>query len=198
MNPERAADLVTRWVRLYTRGLPHPVAERRRDELRADLDDHLAHDRSHGVGEARIAIAILSRMVRGMPDDLAWRRHMQPTRGDHMKLFVGLVGAALATGALALVLDSPLLVLAAVAVLGVAALIALALGVRSAQRVGAVGPFIVTLGAGLGVAATAVAAIVIGERGDAPGLILLGVAMVATVVVGAFALGMRTAQRSSR
>jgi hypothetical protein len=55
----------------------------------------------------------------------------------------------------------------------------------------------VIVGATLVVAALGVTAIVFGERGDAPGLVLLGVAVITCVVVGAFQLGVRTARRSS-
>lgn len=73
MTPERMADLVRRWAQLYTRGLPAPVAERRRDELDADLADHVAHERAAGVVDRRIAAGIASRMVRGVLADAAWR-----------------------------------------------------------------------------------------------------------------------------
>jgi hypothetical protein len=42
MTPERMAELVARWVRLYTRDLPTPIAQRRVDEIGADLHDHIA------------------------------------------------------------------------------------------------------------------------------------------------------------
>jgi hypothetical protein len=82
MTPETIAALVARWARRYTRGLPPQVAERRRAELEADLHDHIAHERAMGVGERRIALGILSRMVRGLPADAAWRgeqRGLHPT-----------------------------------------------------------------------------------------------------------------------
>jgi hypothetical protein len=76
MTPERATKLVARWVRFYTRDLPAPIAERRRDEIDSDLHDHIAHDRAQGAGDRRIAAGILSRMVRGLPADAAWHdRH---------------------------------------------------------------------------------------------------------------------------
>ena len=46
MTPERMAALVARWVRLYTRNVPPPIAERRIDEIDADLHDHVAHERA--------------------------------------------------------------------------------------------------------------------------------------------------------
>ncbi|GAB2756522.1 hypothetical protein [Amycolatopsis magusensis] len=76
MTPERAAALVGRWVRFYTRDLPTPIAERRIAELDADLHDHLAHERATGTGDSRIALGVLSRMLRGLPADYSWRSHL--------------------------------------------------------------------------------------------------------------------------
>ncbi len=69
MTPERMAELVARWVRLYTRSLPPAIAERRIDEIDADLHDHVAHERDHGTGERRIALSIVARMLRGLAAD---------------------------------------------------------------------------------------------------------------------------------
>jgi hypothetical protein len=68
------AELVARWVRLYTRKLPTPVAERRVEEIGADLHDHIAHERARGAGDRRIALGVLSRMLRGLAADASWRR----------------------------------------------------------------------------------------------------------------------------
>ena len=73
MTPERVAALVARWVRAYTRGLPAPIADRRVAEIQADLHDHIAFGRAHGMADARIAVDIASRMVRGLPADVTWR-----------------------------------------------------------------------------------------------------------------------------
>src|SRR4051794_13714540 len=75
MTPERMAELVARWVRRYTRNLTPAVAERRIEEVDADLHDHIAHERACGVPDRRIAAGIASRMVRGLAADAAWRRH---------------------------------------------------------------------------------------------------------------------------
>lgn len=80
MRPERMAQLVTRWVRFYTRRLPAPIARRRLEEVHADLHDHIAHERAHGTSDRRIALSILSRMARGVAADVAWRgRHAEAT-----------------------------------------------------------------------------------------------------------------------
>jgi hypothetical protein len=73
MTPERMAELVARWVRLYTRNLPPPIAQRRIDEIDADLHDHIAHERAHGTSDRRIALSIAARMVRGLAADASWR-----------------------------------------------------------------------------------------------------------------------------
>ena len=75
MTPERAAGLAALWVRLYTRRLPAHVAERRIGEIDADLHDHISHEREQGTTDGRIARTVLSRMLRGLPADAAWRGH---------------------------------------------------------------------------------------------------------------------------
>jgi hypothetical protein len=134
---ERAADLVTRWVRCYTRQLPAPIAERRIDEIRADLYDHIADEQIRGAGDRHIAVSVLSRMVRGLAADASWRGRIRPWRGDLMKSFAVILAAALA------------------------------------------------------IAAVGVAAILYGGDDDAPGLVLIGILL----IVGAFAIGVRTAHR---
>jgi hypothetical protein len=73
MTPERAARIVRRWVSLYTRGLPRSVARRRIDEVGTDLHDQIAHERGRGTAERRIALAVVSRMLRGAGADASWR-----------------------------------------------------------------------------------------------------------------------------
>ena len=66
MTPERMARLVVRWARFYTRRLPPEIAQRRVDEIQADLHDHIAHEREQGMGDRRIAVSVLARMLRGL------------------------------------------------------------------------------------------------------------------------------------
>ena len=75
MTPERMAALVTRWVRLYTRRVPDPTAQRRVDEIEADVHDHICHERARGTQDRRLALSILSRMLRGLAADVSWRGH---------------------------------------------------------------------------------------------------------------------------
>jgi hypothetical protein len=102
MTPERMAELVARWVRFYTRDLPTPIAQRRIEEVDADVHDHIAHERAHGASDRRIALSILSRMVRGLAADTSWRG-----RHDKQKTaYRSARGVALAT---AFILSVPLL-----------------------------------------------------------------------------------------
>ena len=92
MTTRRAANLVGRWVRFYTRGLPAAVARRRTDEIDADLHDHIAHERANGRSERFIAVSILSRMGRGLAADASWRRqHARPRPAVRLAVAVGLI-----------------------------------------------------------------------------------------------------------
>jgi hypothetical protein len=203
MTPERTAELVARWVRLYTRDLPTPIAQRRVDEIGADLQDHIAHERANGISDRRIALGIASRMVRGLAADVSWRgRHAKAaahpaTLEEAMKtsktLYRSVVRVALGV---AFILSLPLVAMligddvvwgpadfAVAGVLLAAIGLALELAVRRAGN----------LAAALGIAAVGVAAAMFGEADDAPGLVLLGILL----IVSACALGVRIAQRSS-
>ena len=138
MKPGRAAALVARWARFYTRDLPAPVADRRLEELGSDVHEHIEHERRQGTSDPRIALRVLSRMARGAPADLLWRHRLR--KGNAMKSFV-------------LIMIAPLVI-----------------------------------------AAVGVSAVVYGGDDDAPGLVLIGILL----IVGALALGVRTAQRSNR
>jgi hypothetical protein len=114
VTPERMAKLVARWVRFYTRDLPAPIARRRTDEIDADLHDQVAHQRARGTGDRRIALSILSRMLRGLAADASWRgqhagaiaAHPSSPEGAKRKPRTALrsaVGVLLATAAILLV-----------------------------------------------------------------------------------------------
>jgi hypothetical protein len=200
MTPERTAKLVARWVRFYTRDLPTPVAQRRIAEIEADLHDHIAHERAHGTSDRRIACSIASRMVRGLAADASWRRHRTAhpsTRKEAMKMsktaYRSAVRVALVTACALLV---PLVamqitdevdwgvadfVLAGALLGGTGLLLELA-----ARKPG-------NLGYRAAATAIGVAAIVLGEADDAPGLVLFG----GLLIVGTVALALRTAQRSA-
>ncbi len=202
MMPERMAELVARWVRFYTRDLPTPIAQRRVDEIDADLHDHIAHERAHGTSDRRIALSILSRMLRGLAADAAWRGRQaklpahRSTLEETMKTSATVYRSAVrVTLGVAFILSLPLVAmlitddvvwsLADFAVAGVLLAVigvALELAVRKAGN----------LATAIGIAAVGVAAAVFGEADDAPGLVLMGILL----IVSAGALGVRTAQRA--
>jgi hypothetical protein len=202
MTPERMARLVARWVRFYTRDLPAPIARRRAEEIDADLHDHVAHERADGVRDLRIALGIASRMVRGLAADAAWRgRQAKAAAGpstleETMKTRKPLYrSAARVAVGVAIVLSLPLAGelfsdemawspadFVAAGVLLTVIGVALELAVRRAGN----------LVIALGIAAAGVAAGVLGEADDAPGLVLLGILLVGS----GLAVGVRTAQRS--
>ena len=137
MTPERAAELVARWVRFYTRELPTPIAQRRVDEIGADVHDHIAQERARGTSDRHIALSILSRMARGLIADVSWRRRIRPLKGDLMKPFVAILAPALGVAAIGVAAimygeadDAPGLVLFGILLIGGA----LAFGLRPALR----------------------------------------------------------------
>lgn len=197
MTPERSAERTLRWTRRLTRGLPPGVAERRLDEIRADLHDHIAHERAAGVPDDRIARAVTSRLVRGLPADVAWRRGVLAS-GSSSVPGEGRTARRRTAARIALVSASVLVVLlaanvaldgmrwsafdfAAAAALLVVAGSTLAVAARRAGR----GPHraaVATLGLALGAA---------GEADDAPGLVLFG----ALLLAASLALTVRRARR---
>jgi hypothetical protein len=202
MTPERMAELVARWVRFYTRGLPTPIAQRRIDEIDADLHDHIAHERANGNGDRRIALGIASRMVRGLAADASWRgRHAKAaarlsTMEETMRIRKTVYRSALRVAlGVALVLSLPFVgmlisddVVWSLADFVAAGVLLTVIGVVIELAVRRAG----NLPTAFGIAALGVAAAVFGEADDAPGLVLLGILL----IVSACALGVRTAQQS--
>jgi hypothetical protein len=204
MTPERMAKLVARWVRFYTRDMPEPIAQRRVDEIDADLHDHIAHERAHGISERRIALGIASRMVRGLAADAAWRGRQakaaaqSSTREETMKVTKAVYRSAVRVGlGVAVILSVPL----------VAALVADDFAWSLADFVAA-GVFLAAIGVvielavkrvgnlalAIGIAVIGILAGVAGEADDAPGLVLLGIVL----IVSACALGVRTRTRPAQ
>lgn len=141
MKPEHTAELVGRWVQFYTRELPAPIAERRVDEIGADLHDHIAHERAQGSSDLHIALSILSRMARGLLADVSWRRRVAHLKGVVMKRFVPILIAVLGViiGVPAMLYgssdDSPGLVLLGLLVIGGTLAFAVSPALRSRSRV---------------------------------------------------------------
>jgi hypothetical protein len=124
-------------VRFYTRHLPAAIAERRVAEISADLHVHITYEQARGAGDRRIALRVLSRMVRGLAADASWRNSIRPWRKDIMKSSAAKLVAAVAmavVGVLAFLYggydDSPGLQL-----IGVLLIVgALTIGYRTARR----------------------------------------------------------------
>ena len=110
-----------------------------------------------------------------------------------MKMWLVVFAAGLVLAAVAFLADSPLLLMLGVLTFGVVVLGMFVLGVRVARQKGCVRMYLVTLAAGLVVAAVAVTAIVDGAFHDAPGLVLLGIALIVSDLVGLFTVGLRGA-----
>jgi hypothetical protein len=158
MTPERAAELVARWVRFYTRELPTPIAQRRVDEIGADLHDHIAQERARATSDRHIALSILSRMARGMTADVSWRRRVRPLKGDVIKRFVTILAPVLVvvTGGVAAIAygeadDAPGLVLLGILVIVGALAFGASPALRSRSRVmgfilGAIAVWLITVG----------------------------------------------------
>jgi hypothetical protein len=193
MTPERMAELVARWVRFYTRNLPAPIVDRRVEEIDADLHDHIAHDRAHGTPDRRIALSIAARMVRGMAADASWRRRIacSSSRKEVMKNR-SVVRVALVT---ALILLVPLVAMQitdevdwGVADFVLAGVLLGGTGLLLEAAVKKPGNVTYRVAA----AAIGLAAIVLGEADDAPGLVLFGLLL----ILGTVALTIRTALSS--
>ena len=114
-----------------------------------------------------------------------------------MKPLVGLLIAAVGVAALAFATDSVALLMVSIVALLVVIVGMFVLGLGNARRTGFALPFVVIVVGSLVLAAAGVTAIVIGERGDAPGLILLGIVLIVSVIVGAFAQGARTGKQTT-
>jgi hypothetical protein len=184
MTAERMAGLVARWVRFYTRDLPAPVAERRVEEIDSDLHEHVTHERAAGVGERRIALGIASRMLRGLAADTAWRgRQLKASRKEGtMRRALSRSTVRIALG-VAIVLSLPLAgmllsedVIWSVADFVAAGVLLTALGTAIELAVRRAG----SRALALGIAAFGVACAAFGEADDAPGLILLGILLIAS------------------
>lgn len=192
MTPERVAELVARWVRFYTRNLPPRIAQRRIDELHADVHDHIAHERATGTAERHIARSVMARMVRGLAADASWRRHTMAHHPTSRTTYRSTIRVAFAT---ALILIIPLVGMQitdevhwsladfvfAGALLATTGLL-LELALRRPRNIAY----------RAAVSAIGVAAIALGEADDAPGLVLFG----GLLILRTAAWAIRAAQRS--
>ena len=80
MSVARTADYrrmtahVLRWAAWYTRGIDQRATNDRLDELTSDLYEHVVWAESAGLQPDELARSIRRRRLRGMVDDLRWRR----------------------------------------------------------------------------------------------------------------------------
>lgn len=74
-----AVLLTRRWIWLYTSMAPLEERMDRRAELLSDLHEHISDSRAGGVGQEAIALGVLSRSLRGAPEDLKWSAPYAPT-----------------------------------------------------------------------------------------------------------------------
>jgi hypothetical protein len=81
-----SALLVRVWTSMYTFALPFEIRERRRAEIESDL-----WESAHDPDVTRLAVML--RLVKGMPADLLWRIEMMPTP-EQARAAVWAVGAA--------------------------------------------------------------------------------------------------------
>lgn len=69
----RARGVVVDWTALVVRGLPDAVARDRLDQVLSDLHEQTRAFERDGRSGAALAVSVLSRLVRGVPSDVAWR-----------------------------------------------------------------------------------------------------------------------------
>ena len=62
------------WAKLYTSVAPADERDDRRRQIRSDLHDEAEDSKSDGYTPAETAVRISLRMLRGVPDDLAWMK----------------------------------------------------------------------------------------------------------------------------
>jgi hypothetical protein len=73
MNPAASAQLVRRWVALYTRGLSDGALTARRDEIESDLWSQRQEALDRGQTDGAVASEMLTRLLLGIPADVVWR-----------------------------------------------------------------------------------------------------------------------------
>jgi hypothetical protein len=186
------AQLVARWVRLYTRRLPSPIAQRRIEEIAADVNDHIAHERADGTGERRIALGILSRMARGAAADASWRSQHVPAYRSTIRLVLA-TAVVLSVPLIAMQFTDEVVWTVSDFVFASSVLIGTGLLYQVATRRTGDLSYRLAAGAGLGSALMLVWAVgavgVIGEEGDPADLMYGGV--LAVGLIGAIAARLR-------
>ncbi len=75
-----ASGLTLSWIRCYTLGLSRDTRAMRQQEIESDLWEHERDMRGRAWSRVEFALAVLSRLVRGMPADVFWRLQMEGPR----------------------------------------------------------------------------------------------------------------------
>ena len=168
----RATHFALSWARWYTRDLSPAVAGDRRDEIASDVWEQAAGQADRPA--AVLAASIVSRVVRGIPADLAWRWRVRPTSGARAPL---IVRSALATAVVLAALELAL---------GTAAAIRLGIGLSRGEPL----PSETTVASALAGMIVLVAglALIVRPRTRALGLVALGLGAAVVVHFATLAL----------
>lgn len=75
-----ATALCRVWVWLLTKGICDPAKDRRRSEVESDVFEHRLDALQQGYAPHQVALQILSRLLLGVPGDLAWRADFARTQ----------------------------------------------------------------------------------------------------------------------
>ena len=99
MTPLDAANAIVRaWTRLYTWRLPAFTRDLRRGEIDSDLWE-FEHDSERDGGTVH-AIHVLTRLVRGIPDDVSWRAAQLTVGIIGLRAVISIAAAAVAVSLL--------------------------------------------------------------------------------------------------
>lgn len=81
--PGIVPSLTRAWVNLYCIGMTSEARAIRRLEIESDLWEHFADRAAEGVSSALTSVETFSRLLRGVPSDIAWRVQAE---GFHMNI----------------------------------------------------------------------------------------------------------------
>ncbi len=71
--PGAVPAITLKWVRWYCMGMSDEARDRRSLEIESDLWEHFADGQADGKSPAALNVEMLSRLLRGIPSDIAWR-----------------------------------------------------------------------------------------------------------------------------
>jgi hypothetical protein len=85
--PGIVPGLARAWVRTYSAGMREEARAVRLIEIESDLWEHFADRTADGAAPAAVGLEAFSRLVRGVPSDIAWRFQAE---GFHMNIHIPL------------------------------------------------------------------------------------------------------------